>query len=85
MQCPMSKEEIIKVRVANFLFIVVFIENHSSCSDAEDIHAYVKEVTKEITAEIKSEIREVISQVEDVLENSESSVDLQTVMANISR
>lgn len=59
--------------------------NHSSCSDAEDIHAYVKEVTKEITAEIKSEIREVISQVEDVLENSESSVDLQTVMATISR
>lgn len=42
-------------------------------------------MTKEITAEIKSEIREVISQVEDVLENSESSVDLQTVMATISR
>lgn len=41
-------------------------------------------MTKEITAEIKSEIREVISQVEDVLENSEA-VDLQTVMANISR
>lgn len=56
----------------------------SSCSDTEDIQAYVKEVTKEITAEIKSEIREVINQVEDVLENTES-VDLQTVMANISR
>jgi hypothetical protein len=41
-------------------------------------------MTKEITAEIKSEIREVISQVEDVLENTET-VDLQTVMANISR
>lgn len=56
----------------------------SSCSDNEDINAYVKEMTKEITAEIKSEIREVINQVEDVLENSEA-VDLQTVMANISR
>lgn len=56
----------------------------SSCSDNEDIRAYVKEMAKEITAEIKSEIREVISQVEDVLENSEA-VDLQTVMANISR
>jgi hypothetical protein len=56
----------------------------SSCSDNEDINAYVKEMTKEITAEIKSEIREVISQVEDVLENTEA-VDLQTVMANISR
>lgn len=56
----------------------------SSCSDTEDINAYVKEMTKEITAEIKSEIREVINQVEDVLENSDA-VDLQTVMANISR
>lgn len=56
----------------------------SSCSENEDIHAYVKEMTKEITAEIKSEIREVINQVEDVLENTEQ-VDLQTVMANISR
>lgn len=41
-------------------------------------------MTKELTAEIKSEIREVISQVEDVLDNTEA-VDLQTVMANISR
>ncbi|CRL05987.1 CLUMA_CG019101, isoform A [Clunio marinus] len=54
----------------------------SSSSDNEDINNYVKGVTKEITDEIKSEIREVISQVEDVLENSES-VDLQSVMANI--
>lgn len=65
--------------------ILFFLQNlHSSCSDHEDIHAYVKEVTKEITEEIKSEIREVISRVEDVLENTDQ-VDLHTVMANISR
>lgn len=53
----------------------------SYCSDTEhdEIHAYVTEVTKEITAEIKSEIREVISQVEDVLENSESSLDIHSL------
>lgn len=65
------------------VYLIVTI-SFSSCSDTEDIQAYVKEVTKEITAEIKSEIREVINQVEDVLENTEA-VDLHTVMANISR
>lgn len=67
-----------------FRWLTLSNNSFSSCSDTEDIHAYVKEVTKEITAEIKSEIREVINQVEDVLENSEA-VDLHTVMANISR
>ncbi|XP_039443359.1 uncharacterized protein LOC120423569 isoform X3 [Culex pipiens pallens] len=47
--------------------------NSSFCSDsAENIQAYVKEVTKELATEIKSEIREVISKVEDVLESTDS-------------
>lgn len=54
----------------------------SSCSDsAEDIQAYVKEVTKELATEIKSEIREVISKVEDVLESTDS-VDMNGVAFN---
>ncbi|XP_001662501.2 uncharacterized protein LOC5576154 isoform X1 [Aedes aegypti] len=45
----------------------------SSCSEtAEDIQAYVKEVTKELATEIKSEIRDVISKVEDALESTDS-------------
>ncbi|EDS36650.1 conserved hypothetical protein [Culex quinquefasciatus] len=45
----------------------------SFCSEsAENIQAYVKEVTKELATEIKSEIREVISKVEDVLESTDS-------------
>ncbi|XP_065074269.1 uncharacterized protein LOC135698290 isoform X3 [Ochlerotatus camptorhynchus] len=45
----------------------------SSCSEtAEDIQAYVKEVTKELATEIKSEIRDVISRVEDALESTDS-------------
>lgn len=46
---------------------------NSSCSEtAEDIQAYVKEVTKELATEIKSEIRDVISKVEDALESTDS-------------
>lgn len=46
---------------------------YSSCSEtAEDIQAYVKEVTKELATEIKSEIRDVISKVEDALESTDS-------------
>ncbi|XP_039443360.1 uncharacterized protein LOC120423569 isoform X4 [Culex pipiens pallens] len=49
------------------------ISRNSFCSDsAENIQAYVKEVTKELATEIKSEIREVISKVEDVLESTDS-------------
>ncbi|XP_062554929.1 uncharacterized protein LOC134220005 isoform X2 [Armigeres subalbatus] len=45
----------------------------SCCSEtAEDIQAYVKEVTKELATEIKSEIRDVISKVEDALESTDN-------------
>lgn len=45
-------------------------------SDAEDLEAYVKEVTTELASEIKSEIRGVISKVEDVLDSTADNIDL---------
>lgn len=42
----------------------------------------MKEVSKEIATELKSEIREVINKVEDVLENSESSLDMSSITMN---
>lgn len=53
----------------------------SSCSDSDDIQAYVKEMTMELATEIKSEIREVISKVEDVLESTDC-LDMSTVTLN---
>ncbi|XP_062554954.1 uncharacterized protein LOC134220005 isoform X5 [Armigeres subalbatus] len=51
----------------------VSISRNSCCSEtAEDIQAYVKEVTKELATEIKSEIRDVISKVEDALESTDN-------------
>lgn len=53
--------------------VAIFNLFSSFCSEsAENIQAYVKEVTKELATEIKSEIREVISKVEDVLESTDS-------------
>ena len=54
----------------------VFPHSISSDCTSEDIQAYVQEVSKEIATEIKSEIREVINKVEDVLENTENSLDI---------
>lgn len=55
------------------LELIDAICSYSSCSEtAEDIQAYVKEVTKELATEIKSEIRDVISKVEDALESTDS-------------
>lgn len=56
--------------------------NYSSCSDSEDIEAYVKEMTKELATEIKSEIREVISQVEDVLDSTAEALDNSIITVN---
>ncbi|XP_039301412.1 uncharacterized protein LOC120356537 [Nilaparvata lugens] len=46
-----------------------------SAENAEQIQAYVQEVTKELATEIKSEIREVINKVEDVLSESADSLE----------
>ncbi|XP_065074268.1 uncharacterized protein LOC135698290 isoform X2 [Ochlerotatus camptorhynchus] len=60
-------------QVTNLIAHDTSISRNSSCSEtAEDIQAYVKEVTKELATEIKSEIRDVISRVEDALESTDS-------------
>lgn len=60
-------------QVTNLIAPETSISRNSSCSEtAEDIQAYVKEVTKELATEIKSEIRDVISKVEDALESTDS-------------
>lgn len=43
-------------------------------SPVPDLQTYVTEMTKELATNIKSEIREVISKVEDVLENTDSTM-----------
>ncbi|XP_021712647.1 uncharacterized protein LOC110681180 isoform X2 [Aedes aegypti] len=64
-----------QLQVTSFTAVMpdISTSRNSSCSEtAEDIQAYVKEVTKELATEIKSEIRDVISKVEDALESTDS-------------